>query len=89
MTYTASNYTKADGYLCDSCVNANDQLGKVQIYNAKAKNMDGTFNARWNDGTNWLILGQATYDAESDRLVLDLSDNVINLPALAEIELKK
>lgn len=87
--YSATNYTKADGYPCESCVNNNDKLGMIQIYNAKLKVMDGTFNARWSDGTNWSSIASATYDENSDRLKLDLSQNILDLPAVVEIELTK
>ena len=37
---------KSKGYPCDLCVNENDQLSKIQIYNAQEKGMAQQFGVK-------------------------------------------
>jgi len=72
-------------HYADSRVNRNDALGKVEIYNAKAQGLDGSFSvtAHLKDGTGRL-LGPARYDALADRLVYAGGQDV-GLPDLANL----
>ena len=85
-TATADDY--ADSKICAKCVNNNDKLGKVQIYDAKASSMDKQFTVEVK-GTESRQLGPiAKYDAASDRLVIDFSATDVFLPLITEITLK-
>lgn len=83
-------YTKARGYPCDLCVNENDQLGKIQIYNAKAKGMARQFSVKLTQlDLQESNVGYANYDAVSDRLILDFDGKVIDLPVVDWFTLTK
>lgn len=60
-------------------VNANDALGRVEIYNGKAQGLDGTFTVVAGTDDGDVNLPDATYDAVSDRLIF-VGDKDIYLP---------
>ena len=68
--------TKTSEYT-DAHINANDIINGVEIYNAEALGLStGTYQvtAQVSGGSD-VPLGDTTYDATSDRLVLSLDDS--------------
>lgn len=86
---TTADYPKDDTHPCAGCVNMNDQLGLVQIYNAHNKNMDQQFSVTVTKIDKSTVTLTANYDLNSDRLIVDFAASGIYLPELATIQLTK
>ena len=73
----------------DAQINQNDQLGNVEIYNAKAQGLDSDYSvqAKMTDGSS-VIINTATYDADSDRLILPSMFN-LNMPQVEKVTFTK
>lgn len=84
---TAHDYS--DSKLCTFCVNKNDQLSKVKIYNAKLKNMNKQFRVTVSsaEGKDKDLGFIAKYEDASDRLVIDFTAINTFLPLLTQIKL--
>ena len=72
LDWSAANFDNGDKNIPCRAVNGNDYLGNLYFYNAKQYKLEGKYivNVFYRGKSLGSQLGQATYDEDSDRLIL-------------------